>query len=317
MTPNLPARRPAAPLAPGAAAGVPQLVAAFLAGRNDRTLRAYGECLDDFARFSGAPTRNAAVESFLALPHGHANAAALAYRTHLQARGLSAATINHRLAALRSLVKLARTVGQVAWTLDVAGMKAKRYRDTRGPGRVGFMAMLGVASAREDAKGARDRAILRLLYDLALRRAEVVALDLADVALEAGRLSIMGKGRTEPETYTVPAPTLAALRAWIRHRGDWPGALFVSLDRARHGQRLTGRSVHRIVAAIGKGAGLDVRPHGLRHAAITDALDRTNGNVRAVQKFSRHRDLRTLTEYDDNRLDLAGDIARQVAEGAP
>lgn len=38
----------------------------------------------------------------------------------------------------------------------------------------------------------------------------------------------------------------------------------------------------------------DVRPHGLRHAAVTEAFDRTRGNVRAVQRFSRHRDLSVL-----------------------
>ena len=97
-------------------------------------------------------------------------------------------------------------------------------------------------------------------------------------------------------------------------RGDKPGPLFMSLDRGNRGRRLTGRSVHRIVRALGKQAGLGtVRPHGLRHAAITEALDLTRGNVRAVQRFSRHRDLRTLTLYDDNRMDLAGEIARQVA----
>jgi len=51
----------------------------------------------------------------------------------------------------------------------------------------------------------------------------------------------------------------------------------------------------------------------LRHAAITEALDITRGDVRAVQKFSRHRDLRTLTVYDDNRRDLAGEVAKLVA----
>jgi integrase/recombinase XerC len=56
-----------------------------------------------------------------------------------------------------------------------------------------------------------------------------------------------------------------------------------------------------------------VRPHGLRHAAITEALRLTRGDVRAVQRFSRHRDLWTLTLYDDNRADLAGEIARQLA----
>ena len=85
-------------------------------------------------------------------------------------------------------------------------------------------------------------------------------------------------------------------------------------SRAGKGRRLTGRSHHRIVKALGEAAGLGaVRPHGLRHAAITEALDATNGNVRAVQRFSRHRDLRVLNTYDDNRQDLAGEVARLVA----
>ena len=56
-------------------------------------------------------------------------------------------------------------------------------------------------------------------------------------------------------------------------------------------------------------------PHGLRHAAITAALDLT-GDLQAVQRFSRHKDVRTLTVYDDNRQDLGGDVARRVAAQA-
>jgi integrase/recombinase XerC len=47
---------------------------------------------------------------------------------------LQAATINRRLAALRSLVKLTNTLGLVSWTLAVENVKAQAYRDTRGPG---------------------------------------------------------------------------------------------------------------------------------------------------------------------------------------
>jgi integrase/recombinase XerC len=70
-----------------------------------------------------------------------------------------------------------------------------------------------------------------------------------------------------------------------------------------------------MVRALGIGVGLSVRPHGLRHAAITAALDLT-GDLRAVQRFSRHKDVRTLTVYDDNRQDLGGDVARRVAAQA-
>jgi integrase/recombinase XerC len=68
-----------------------------------------------------------------------------------------------------------------------------------------------------------------------------------------------------------------------------------------------------MVRKLGEAADVAVRPHGLRHGGITEALDATNGNVRAVQRFSRHRDVRVLTVYDDNRLDLGGDVARLVA----
>lgn len=61
-------------------------------------------------------------------------------------------------------------------------------------------------------------------------------------------------------------------------RGDVPAdaPLFVALDRATAGVRLTGRSVARVMDGLGTAAGLGhVRPHGLRHAAITHALDVT------------------------------------------
>jgi hypothetical protein len=35
-----------------------------------------------------------------------------------------------------------------------------------------------------------------------------------------------------------------------------------------------------------------------------------------VQRFSRHKNLQTVLRYDDNRQDLAGDVAKRVAEGA-
>ena len=63
-------------------------------------------------------------------------------------------------------------------------------------------------------------------------------------------------------------------------------------------------------------AGITVRPHELRHAGITEPLDLTNGNTRAVQRYSRHRDMRILNLYDDNRTDLGGDVARLVAANA-
>src|SRR4051812_6901153 len=111
-----------------------------------------------------------------------------------------------------------------------------------------------------------------------------------------------------------PNPTQAALAAWLEARGSEPGPLFVNFDRAGKGHRLTGTAVYHIVGRLGAKAGLSVRPQELRHLAITTALERTDGDVRAVAEFSRHQDLRPLGRYRYSRYGLAGKVSRLVAE---
>lgn len=292
------------------------LVASFLAGRNERTLRAYRNDLEDFRSYLKAGDVDEAARILLSRGHGEANALVLGYRADMVDRKLQSATVNRRLAAVRSLVKLARTLGMVPWSIEVENLKAQAYRDTRGPGRQGFRRLMEEAGSRTDRKALRDRAVLRLLHDLALRRAEVVALDMEDVDLESGSVTILGKGRTQKERLSLPEPTKTALSSWIDARGTEPGPLFLNFDRAGKGERLTGTGLYLVVRDLGRKAGLTVRPHGLRHAGITEALDLTNGNIRAVQRYSRHRDMRILNVYDDNRADLGGDVARLVAANA-
>jgi integrase/recombinase XerC len=290
------------------------LLAAFLAGRTETTLRAYAADLQDFAGFLGLADPVVAVQQLLASGPGQANGLALGYKADLLNRKLKAATVNRRLAALRSVVKMARTLGMVTWGLEVAGMRSQPYRDTRGPGRDGYKKLLAAAKDQKPDKAARDTAILHLLYDLALRRGEVVALELMDVDLVSCRVAVMGKGRTEKEFLTLPEPTTTVLRAWMEFRGDRPGALFINFDHAGKGERLTGKSVERLVKRLGMLVGIKARPHGLRHSAITEALTITRGDVRRVQKFSRHLDSRTVLRYDDCREDVGGQVAALVAE---
>jgi integrase/recombinase XerC len=295
-----------------------RLLAAFFSGRKAETIKAYQADLEDFRAFAKSPTLEQAAQLLLASSLGQANALVLDYKAYLLGRQLTPATINRRLAAIRSLVKLARMLGLVPWKLEVEGCKSEGYRDTRGPGRVGFRNMLQVLDRRKDSKAVRDRAILRCLFDLGLRRAEVLHLDLHDLDLRTGTLAVLGKGRTQKELLTLPPETKAAIEAWLILRGDGSGPLFNSLDRAKKGNgRLSGAGLYDIVRKLGSKAGLRVWPHGLRHAAITEALDLTGGNVRAVQKFSRHRDVRVIERYDDNRTDLAGQVARQLAATVP
>lgn len=99
------------PQSPQSALTHNQLIGAFLSGRSEKTIQAYRQDLEDFRAFLGASTIDDTAKTLLSCGHGQANALALAYKTSLIERGLQAATVNRRLAALRSLVKLARTLG--------------------------------------------------------------------------------------------------------------------------------------------------------------------------------------------------------------
>lgn len=304
---------------------VTDLVAMFYEGKNPKTLRNYAAALADFAAFVGCGVRGLPGVLF-AGGNGAANALVLRYRADLLARTsertgrqLSAGTVSLRLTAVRQFVKLARTTGAVAWALDVNSPKAEAYRDTRGPGLDGVRRLLAELERREVGAGGarvrRDRAMLRLMFDMGLRRFEVLGLDLAHVDLEGeGRVLVLGKKRREREPLTLSPTARAALVAWLEVRGADPGPVFVRFTKAgtpARGRRLTGDGLWHVVAGLGEAAGVTVRPHGFRHTCITAALD-AGADVREVQKLSRHADLNTLLRYDDNRKDTAGKLAAMV-----
>jgi integrase/recombinase XerC len=311
-----------APAKVPARAAVGDILEAWLAGRNPRTLRAYAFDVSDFARFLEAPSPGAAAQALLSAEPGFANLLALRYAADLTDRGLASATIARRLAALRSLVRLARSLGLISWSLDVPGPKVRAYRDVFGPGLEGWRAIHREGQQRSSDRDKRNLALIRLLHDRALRRGEAVAMNLADVDLAFepwGRIAIIGKGKTEPEWLSLNRRTRDALRDWIAARGPEPGPLFVRLDRAAGDGELaplTGDSVNRMVRRLSRRAGLtrEARAHGLRHQGITRALDKTGGNVRKVRTFSRHAKVETVMIYDDARKDEGGDITRMFDE---
>ncbi len=292
-----------------------ELIQDWLRSRGLRTREAYQGDLKDFAKFLGVETPEGATQSLIQGGPTSANELALKYRNSLKERGLKSNTINRRISAIRSIIKLARILGWVSWSLEIGGEKREPYRDTSGPGRDGFRLLLERIKTRKDKKGIRDYAILRLLHDLGLRRGEVASLDLEHVDLAGGKILVLGKGREGRVTLTLPEPTRNALEDWISARGSDPGPLFTSLDRAKKGDgRITGEAIYYLVRGLGTKVGIKTRPHGLRHLAITEALDLTRGDLRAVQRFSRHRDIRVLNAYDDSRQDLGGAVARKVAD---
>jgi integrase/recombinase XerC len=281
--------------------------------RSADTRRAYEADLRDFFAFhTGETVTPASLASFCALPSGPLALALNGYKGHLQGRGLAESTVNRRLSAVRSLLRMARRLG--AMGADPAGLvtgeKTWSYRDTRGPALSEARRLLA-APDTSTLRGLRDRALLMLLCENALRRGEIHKCDVGDFRPAESRLLILGKGRgSQKEPVTLSPATVAAISVYLaaRHSPSADAPLFCNLARfSDGGARLTGRGLLHVVNEYGRRVlGKDLHPHALRHMAITACLDATGGDVRTAQRLSRHADVRTLQRYDDNREDLQG-----------
>jgi integrase/recombinase XerC len=139
----------------------------------------------------------------------------------------------------------------------------------------------------------RDHALLELLYATGIRVAECCGLDHGDVDRQQGVVRVLGKGRREREV-PVGEAALKALGAYLAASGRRHGPLFTNL----RGGRLTPRSVHRLVRARARAAGLDrrVTPHTLRHTFATHMLGE-GADLRLIQELLGHRRLSTTQRY--------------------
>jgi integrase/recombinase XerC len=294
-----------------------RLIKRWTEGRSPNTVLAYKKDLEGFAKWRKASGTGAAINDLLVAGMGAANEILHSYRNSMVDSGLAPATLNRRLSALRSIVQLAREFGMIEWTAAVKGVKAQAYRDTAGPGVDGITKIKrGAESHKNPAKAARDVALVRVLFDLALRRSEIAALDLAHLDLRAGRLSITGKGRREREWVSLPARTINALQAHLKLRGRTPGPLFCNFHPANGSatmERLHANGIYWVLKKIGDQVDVRARPHGMRHSSITAGLDLAN-DPRAVQRHARHASLEVTMRYDDNRADLGGKVAKVVSE---
>ncbi len=288
--------------------------------KSPATRRAYaGDLKHFFQTIASADPNPALIREFLGLDRFAATSLVLKYKSLLGDKSLAEATVNRRLAAIKSLVDYARKVGKCEWSLaDVRGDKVKPYRDTTGVDVAALRRMLGIPK-RETLAGKRDYALLRLLWENALRRGEVSRANLSDFEPESRKLRIFGKGRgQQAETISLSVRAVEALQEWLAAYGtsNPEAPLFCALDRVSCGHRLSTTSIYRIVRAIATEAGIKkiMSPHRIRHSAITAALDSTQGDVRRVQRLSRHAKLDTLIVYDDNRQDLQGDVSQVLSD---
>ncbi|MFN8544626.1 MAG: site-specific integrase [Candidatus Binatia bacterium] len=215
------------------------------------------------------------------------------------------ATANKHLAALRGVLKECWRLGLMAAddyqrATDLQRVKATTLPRGRALMRRELRALFRVCRADTRPSGARDAALLAVVYGAGLRRSEVVALDMADYAPETGALTIRAaKGRKDRLTYATNGSRIA-LDGWLRVRGTEPGPLFWPVDQAGRmtARRLTAQSVLELLARRARRARVArFSPHDLRRTFISDLLD-AGADITTVAGLAGHASVTTTARYD-------------------
>lgn len=252
-----------------------------------RTVEAYGRDLKDMAtwldqhQLSWRQLRQAQVRAWTAQRHR---------------QGLSAKSLQRRLAALRAFYRYLKREGQVDGNPAMGVRAPKVERKLPATLDVEQMTQLLELPGGE-ALDLRDQAMMELLYSSGLRLAELVSVDLADLDLRDAMLEVTGKGG-KTRRLPVGSKALEAIERWLRVRSSLAAgdeqALFVS----QRGRRLSPRSVQSRLArrALEQGSPRHVHPHLLRHSFASHVLE-SSGDLRAVQELLGHADISTTQIY--------------------
>jgi len=211
------------------------------------------------------------------------------------------------LAALRGVLKQARnqnllTDEEYRRIAEVKGARGSRLPAGRAvPG--GELKALVEACRRDPSPaGARDAAILAVLYIGGVRRTELVDLAAADYTADPPTLRVRhGKGDKE-RLVPLTATAGAALAAWLARRGDRPGKLFLPVSQVGevHGDGLSSIAVYNMLQKRAAQAGVPhVSPHDLRRSFVSDLLD-AGVDLSAAQQLAGHASVVTTTLRHDS-----------------
>src|SRR5215217_471510 len=229
-------------------------------------------------------------------------------------RGIAASTIGRRVAAIRYAHKLAGypdPTGHPDVAETLTGIRRRHGTATEGkaPATAEVVTQM-LAHIPPGLAGQRDRAILALGFSAALRRSELVALDVTDLVPDRDGLRLMiRRSKTDQEgagqEIAVPhgrhLKPVEAVRTWLSAAGIIAGPVFRPVSRAGtiRSARLTDQSIANIVKRYAVAAGLDPRAfsgHSLRAGFVTTAAER-NVELTRIMDVTRHRDVRTVTVY--------------------
>lgn len=273
--------------------------------RSANTRRAYRSDWDHFARwctalgFAFLPAEPMTVGSYLADHETRLSVATLTRR-------LSAIAVAHRMAGFLMDTR-APAIADVMQGLRNRHGSAQRHAEALTIPR-----LRQVLDRIGDSLGdRRDRALLLVGTAAALRRSELVALDVADITVQPEGLRLVirrsktdqgGEGAVLPVNRTgrLTCP-VAAYTAWLAAAAITEGAVFRAVDRhGRIGGRLSGQAVALIVQRRARAAGLDAPAsyagHSLRAGFATSAARAGMGEIK-IARQTRHASLTSLRRY--------------------
>lgn len=222
------------------------------------------------------------------------------YMTQLKEKGLAAATIARKLAAIKAFYRF---------------MTAEGYMDTN-PAEVVEAGTKGIKLPRvlsenevvrllnqpdiTTSEGFRDRTMLEVLYATGMRVSELINLTLERVDLNMKYIIAFGKGSKER---IVPLGSVAAeflqqylekVRPKLTHAGRNTNIVFLAFG----GHELTRQRFWQIIRGYGRKANINkaLTPHILRHSFATHLLD-NGADLRSVQELLGHSDISTTQIY--------------------
>lgn len=222
------------------------------------------------------------------------------YMTQLKEKGLAAATIARKLAAIKAFYRFMTAEGYMDINpAEVVEAGTKGIKLPRVLSEDEVVRLLNQPDITT-AEGFRDRTMLEVLYATGMRVSELINLTLERVDLNMKYIIAFGKGSKER---IVPLGSVAAeflqqyletVRPKLTHAGRNTNIVFLAFG----GHELTRQRFWQIIRAYGRKAKINkaLTPHILRHSFATHLLD-NGADLRSVQELLGHSDISTTQIY--------------------